>query len=125
MMVNPTDFIQKQQTHFHRRSLLKMAGLSGLSWLTPLATRLARSAEADQRGKAKSLIVLWLEGAPSQLETFDPHEGTMIAGGSKARKTSVNGISLGDGMQQVAEQMEHISLIRSVTSKEGDHERAI
>jgi hypothetical protein len=37
----------------------------------------------------------------------------------------VSGISLGDGLQQVAEQMEHISLIRSVTSKEGDHERAI
>ncbi|MGI9497574.1 MAG: DUF1501 domain-containing protein [Mariniblastus sp.] len=124
-MLNPTNYFQKQQNHFHRRSLLKMAGLSGFSWLTPLATRLARSAEADRKEKAKSLIVLWLEGAPSQLETFDPHEGTEIAGGSKARKTNVKDIKLGDGLQQVAEQMDHISLIRSVTSKEGDHERAI
>ena len=124
-MLNPTNYSQKQQNHFHRRSLLKMAGLSGFSWLTPLATRLARSAEADRKEKAKSLIVLWLEGAPSQLETFDPHEGTEIAGGSKARKTNVKDIKLGDGLQQVAEQMDHISLIRSVTSKEGDHERAI
>ncbi|MBT7817631.1 MAG: DUF1501 domain-containing protein, partial [Polaribacter sp.] len=124
-MMNPNSNIHKQQLHFHRRSLLKMAGLSGLSWLTPMAERLARTAEADRKGKAKSLIVLWLEGAPSQLETFDPHEGTAIAGGSKARKTNVNSIRLGDGLQQVAEQMEHISLIRSVTSKEGDHERAI
>ncbi|MDE0937898.1 MAG: DUF1501 domain-containing protein [Mariniblastus sp.] len=125
MMATPADLVQKQQSHFHRRSLLKMAGLSGFSWLTPLATRLARSAEADRRGKAKSLIVLWLEGAPSQLETFDPHEGTVIAGGSKARKTNVKRIKLGEGLEQVAEQMDHISLIRSVTSKEGDHERAI
>lgn len=124
-MLNPTNLLQKQQNHFHRRSLLKMAGLSGFSWLTPLATRLARNAEADRREKAKSLIVLWLEGAPSQLETFDPHEGTEIAGGSKARKTNVKDIKLGDGLQQVAEQMDHISLIRSVTSKEGDHERAV
>ncbi|MEO1866003.1 MAG: DUF1501 domain-containing protein, partial [Pseudomonadota bacterium] len=124
-MVNPIDIIQTEQSHFHRRSLLKMAGLSGFSWLTPLATRLARSAESDRRGKAKSLIVLWLEGAPSQLETFDPHEGTTIAGGSKSRKTKVEGIRLGEGLQQVAEQMDSISLIRSVTSKEGDHERAI
>ena len=124
-MVNPIDIIQTEQSHFHRRSLLKMAGLSGFSWLTPLATRLARSAESDRRGKAKSLIVLWLEGAPSQLETFDPHEGTTIAGGSKSRKTNVEGIRLGEGLQQVAEQMDSISLIRSVTSKEGDHERAI
>ncbi len=124
-MLNPTNYLQKQQSHFHRRSLLKMAGLSGFSWLTPLATRLARSAEADRKKKAKSLIVLWLEGAPSQLETFDPHEGTEIAGGSKSRRTNVKDIKLGDGLQQVAEQMDHISLIRSVTSKEGDHERAI
>lgn len=51
--------------HFSRRSLLKLAGLSGLSWLTPTATRLARQDESNRAGQAKSLIVLWLEGAPA------------------------------------------------------------
>lgn len=111
--------------HFRRRNFLKMAGLSGLSWLTPMASCLARADEANPRSKARSLIVLWLEGAPSQLETFDPHPGTEIAAGSHARQTNADGIWLGEGLEQVAEQMDSISLIRSVTSQEGDHERAI
>ena len=110
--------------HLNRRSLLRMAGLSGLCWLTPLATQLARSAERS-RVSARSLIMLWLEGAPSQLETFDPHPGTEIAAGSLARKTKVREIEIGFGFEQLAEQMESVSLIRAITSKEGDHERAV
>ncbi len=113
------------RSHFDRRTILKMAGLSGLSWLTPMATSLARADEANPRARAKSLIVLWLEGAPSQLETFDPHPGTEIAAGSKARETNVAGLQLGEGLIQTSELMDSISLVRSVTSKEGDHQRAI
>ena len=111
--------------HMRRRTLLKMAGLSGLSWLTPLGTALARHAEHNPAKRPLSLIVLWLEGAPSQLETFDPHPGTKIAAGSKAIKTNVPEIMLGDGLVQTAEQMDSISLVRALTSREGDHERAI
>lgn len=102
-----------------------MAGLSGMSWLTPLASTLARQAEKRRHSFAKSLIILWLEGGPSQLETFDPHPNSKISYGSRARKTNVPGVFLGEGFEQLAAQMDSISLIRSVTSREGDHERAI
>ena len=111
--------------HIRRRTILKMAGLSGMSWLTPLATALAREEEKKKTSRPKSLIVLWLEGAPSQLETFDPHPGTTIAAGSKAIKTRAPGIMLGDGLVQTAEQMASISVVRALTSREGDHARAI
>lgn len=124
-MNKPDDYSCGSRSHLNRRTILKAAGLSGLSWLTPLATTLARADEKAPRAKAKSLIVLWMEGAPSQLETFDPHPDTEIAAGSKARKTNAGSIRLGEGLQQVAEQMDSISLVRAVTSKEGDHERAI
>lgn len=110
--------------HWNRRQLLKLAGLSGLSWLTPLGTILARQSERSTK-TAKSLILLWLEGAPSQLETFDPHPGTEIAAGSLARDTQAKGIQIGHGFERLADQMHRVSLIRSMTSKEGDHERAI
>ena len=125
MKNQPTDYSCGSSTHVDRRMILKMAGLSGLSWLTPMAMRLARADEDHPRSQARSLIVVWLEGAPSQLETFDPHPGTEIAAGSIARKTSVDGIQLGEGLEQTAELMDSISLVRSMTSKEGDHERAI
>lgn len=119
--------------HFSRRGILKAAGIgaaSGLSWLTPLSRQIARADESNSDPRraaatAKSLIVLWMEGAPSQLETFDPHPDTDIAAGSKARKTNVPDILLGEGLEQVAEEMDSISIVRALTSQEGDHERAI
>lgn len=104
-----------------RRQFLASSFCS-LAWLTPLGTALARAAEQN-RQPARSLIVLWMAGGPSQLETFDPKPGTEIAAGSTAIATAVKGIQLASGLEQVAEQMEHIALVRSLWSKEGDHER--
>jgi uncharacterized protein (DUF1501 family) len=107
-----------------RRSFLKFAGLCGLSWLTPLGHLLARQAEqAGRRDAAQSVILLWLGGGPSQLETFDPHPDTDIAAGTGAVGTAVKGVQLADGFERLAEQMESVSLVRSLVSKEGDHER--
>ena len=112
--------------HFNRRTLLKAAGWGAASWLTPLAEILARNAEQQPRGAtAHSIIMLWLQGAPSQLETFDPHAGKQVAHSeTKAIKTRADGIFLADGLEQTADVMDSISLVRSVTSREGDHERA-
>lgn len=111
--------------HFHRRTLLKAAGASGLCWLTPLAEVLARASEAAPRGMpAKSVIVLWMAGGPSQLETFDPKPDSNIAAGTKARKTSAKSVQIAADYEQLADQMHQVSLVRSVVSKEGDHERA-
>jgi uncharacterized protein (DUF1501 family) len=113
--------------HFSRRALLG-AGLSasGLAWLTPLAERLARAEDAAPQGApARSLIVLWMAGGPSQLETFDPHAGSNIAHTeTKAIKTAAKDIEIAGSLPQVAEQMDKVSLVRSLVSKEGDHERA-
>jgi len=110
--------------HLSRRGLLRAFSASGLAWITPLAERLARAAERSPRGTpASSLIVLWLAGGPSQLETFDPHPGRNIAGGTGSIATAVRGLQLAEGLEQVAEQMDEIALMRSVVSKEGDHER--
>jgi hypothetical protein len=69
------------------------------------------------------VILLWLGGGPSQLETFDPHPGKKIAGGTKAIATAAKGIKLAEGFEQLAAEMGSIALIRSMVSKEGDHER--
>jgi hypothetical protein len=111
--------------HFNRRTLLQAAGLGGVAWLTPLSTMLARAAEkAKDKSRARSVIVLWLQGGPSQLESFDPHPGTSIGGETKAIDTVVPGLQLGSSLPRVAEIMDSLSLVRSVVSKEGDHERA-
>src|SRR5438093_8416463 len=113
--------------HFTRRSFVHATmGLSGIAWLTPMAERLARAAEDEPSGKpAKSVIILWMSGGPSQLETFDPHPGTKISHEStKAIKTAAKDVQIADNLPLIAEQMDSISLVRSLVSKEGDRERA-
>ena len=104
-----------------------MAGLGGAAWLTSVAGLLARRAAGAEsppgRKPAQSLIVLWMAGGPSQLETFDPHPGKRIAGGSRAISTAVKGIKIAEGLERVAEVMPSIALVRSLVTKEGDHER--
>jgi hypothetical protein len=106
----------------HRRRFLGLAGLAGASWMTPVGSMLARAAE-KKREPATSIIMLWMQGGPSQLETFDPHPGKAIAGGTGSIQTAVKDIILAPGLERTAEEMRSVSLIRSLTSKEGDHER--
>jgi uncharacterized protein (DUF1501 family) len=106
----------------HRRNFFHLAGLAGASWLTPVGHLLARESEKS-KGPATSIIVLWMQGGPSQLETFDPHPNTNIAAGTGAIKTAVPDVLVAPGLERVAEEMGSIALVRSMTSKEGDHER--
>ena len=112
----------KVQHAINRRGFLTLAGAGGLTWLTPIGRLLAEAAES-KREPARSVILLWLAGGPSQLETFDPHPDTAIAGGTRAISTAVKSVQLAEGFDSLAEQMGSVALVRSVVSKEGDHER--
>lgn len=121
--MNPSSNSFVRSTHVSRRTLLRAAGLGGMAWLTPLAHLLGRAQEKEpSHAPAKSVIMLWMAGGPSQLETFDPHPG--MKDGTSAIKTSVGGIKISDGLPKVAEVMDELTIIRSMVSKEGDHERA-
>lgn len=96
--------------------------LAGCAWMTSVGQYLA---EANTPAQApRSIIMLWLQGGPSQLETFDPQPGKDIAYGTEAIATTVKSVQLAAGLERTAEEMESIALIRSMVSKEGDHERA-
>jgi hypothetical protein len=114
-----------------RRSWLAspVAALGGLS-LTWIAESLAKDGEdpravrGKSSGKARSLIFLWMQGGPSQLETWDPHPGRLIGGSTRAIATSLPGVQIAEGLPQMAEQLHRVTLVRSIIGKEGDHERA-
>lgn len=106
-----------------RRDFLRVAASGmGLSFLVPGLELKAAERRGDER--AKSFLTIWLGGGPSQLETWDPHPGKKIGGEVKAINTTIPGVQIADLFPQTAEQLHHMSLIRSLVSKEGDHERA-
>lgn len=94
-------------------------GLSLCDWFTLSA---AEPTLADVAA-AKSCILIWLDGGPSHLETFDPKPDapSEIRGPLGTTPTSIAGIRLCDQLPQTAEQMGKIALVRSVTSPLGEH----
>jgi uncharacterized protein (DUF1501 family) len=75
-------------------------------------------------GKAKSIVVLWMNGGPSHIDTFDPKPGTPVGGPFKAIRTRARSISLSEHLPQLAEKGDKIAVVRSMSSKEGNHARA-
>ncbi len=109
---------------WNRRDCLRWTAGSAVPWLANIGRLLAAEGERSAtRAPARSIILLWLAGGPSQLETFDPHPGSRIAGGTGAISTAVKGIKLAEGYPRLAAAMRSVSLIRSMTSTEPDHER--
>jgi hypothetical protein len=64
--------------------------------------------------KAKAAIWLWLDGVPSQFETWDPKPGLPSAGGVGAIPTSVEGVQISERLPLCAKQLHRLSLIRTV-----------
>jgi len=102
---------------FARRSLATALGVSCYGSLPFLAA-------AAEQAKTKSCILLWMAGGPTQTDTFDLKVGHANGGPSKSIATAVEGIQISEHLPGVARQMKDLAIIRSLTTQEGDHERA-
>jgi hypothetical protein len=106
----------------HRRDFLKVgaAGLFGLS----LANLLRLEARAAQKkGKAKSVILIWLAGGPATIDMWDlkPDAPENIRGEFKAIDTSASGIQICEFLPKVAKVMDRCCLVRSLSHNIAAH----
>ena len=69
----------------------------------------------------KRVILLWLAGGASQLETWDPKPGRPTGGPFAAIPTSVPGIHISELMPEMAKRMNQIGVIRSLNTGNADH----
>jgi hypothetical protein len=85
----------------------------------------ALQANAQQvRKKNKSCILLWMQGGPSHMDTWNLKPDSEKNGGPfKPIGTAASGVSISEHLPNVAKQMRHLSIIRSLDSKEGNHDR--
>src|SRR5436190_1095131 len=108
----------------NRREALKLsaAGVLGYSvsnWFNILASHAAENNVAT-----KNCILLWMDGGPSHKDTFDLRPGTDQGGPYRNIQTSATGIQISEHLPQVARQMNHGVVIRSMSTPEGAHARA-
>ncbi|MCA9132171.1 MAG: DUF1501 domain-containing protein, partial [Planctomycetales bacterium] len=84
----------------------------------------AQAAESfPAAGRAKNVIFLYMSGAMSHLDTFDPKPGTSSQGETQPGKTRVPGVLLSDKLPKLSYLMNGIGLVRSLTTETGAHEQ--
>ncbi len=108
----------------HRRDFLRVAAAAGAAaGVTSWTDAICLSAE-NLRKRGMACILLWMGGGPSQFETFSPKPGHDNGGETKAISTAVSGIQIAESLPKCAGVMQDLAIVRSMTSKEGNHPRA-
>ena len=102
-----------------RRSFL-LRGLGGAVALLGAP----RAGWARPAGAADALLLVWLKGGASHLDTFDPKPGTREGGPTRAIDTRRRGLQLAEHLPRLAERAERLAFVRSLAAREGDHARA-
>jgi hypothetical protein len=107
-----------------RREWLRLSSLGALGasmsgWLENLATAAANSPE-----RKRACILLWMNGGPSQMDTFDLKPGHANGGPYKEIATTVPGMKFSEHLPLLAKQAKHLAIVRSMSTKEGDHSQA-
>lgn len=103
-----------------QQSGLAMCGTSSSGWFPLLANQVLQNHGTPPR----ACILLWMSGGPSQMETFDPKPDHENGGPGAAIQTSVPGIEISENLPKLAGEMQELAVIRSMSTKEGDHSRA-
>src|ERR1700716_1892002 len=109
------------QHPMNRRSFVTAGSLGFLGLSLREALSAAAATKSPASGKAKAVILFWLEGGPSHVDTWDPKPNSNF----KPISTNVPGIQISELFPRVAKQMDKLAIIRSMHTEENDHDRAI
>jgi uncharacterized protein (DUF1501 family) len=102
---------------FVRMSLASAFGATACPWLPGLAA-------AAGKKPSKACIVLWMSGGPSQMDTWDLKPDHKNGGPFKEIATAVPGVRISEHLPKLAAAGKELGIIRSMTTKEGEHNRA-
>jgi Protein of unknown function (DUF1501) len=112
-------FGEQSRRHFLRH----VAGMSAMA-LPGMHFMKAIAAEAANLKKNnKSLIVLWMSGGPATIDLWDLKPGQPTGGQFKPVSTAASGVQISEHLPTVSKQMNHLAVVRSLVTSEGDHMR--
>ena len=102
-----------------RRDFLSVGSL-GFLGLTLSEYLQAAAVKAPAAAKANSVILFWLEGGPSHIDTWDPKPNSNF----KPISTNVAGIQVSELLPRIAKKMDKLALVRSMHTRGNDHPQA-
>ena len=107
-----------------RRDFLRQISAASLAAGAVNWTDVISASAGELRSQGKACILLWMQGGPSQFETFSPLPNHAHGGETKAIGTAVSGIQIAENLPYCAKVMDDLAIVRSISSKEGNHQRA-
>ena len=107
-----------------RRDFLRQISALGIASGACSWTDVISASAEELRSRGMSCILLWMQGGPSQFETFAPKPNHKNGGETKAISTNVAGIQFAEHLPYCAKIADQLAIVRSMTSKEGNHQRA-
>ena len=111
---------RERKALLRRRDFLRVGSLPFLGISLPqfLGVNNLLAGSVDQsKAKAQAVILLWLKGGPSQVDTWDPKPNSSF----RPIATNVAGIQISELLPKTARHMDKLSVIRSIHSEEIDH----
>src|SRR5712691_8215085 len=118
------NFCGSPEHAMHRRTFLgtMAAGAAAVAAdMTGLNVLTTPTLAAELKKEQKRVILLWLAGGSSQLETWDPKPGAATGGPFRSIPTAEPGIHISELMPKMAQRIKHTCIIRSLNTKNGDH----
>jgi len=121
--MRPNFFCGSSDHSLSRRAFLGAAavGAAAFADMTQLSALAAPEPAKDLKKSQKRVILLWLAGGASQLETWDPKPGAATGGPFRAIPTDVPGTHICELMPEMAKRMKTTCVIRGLNTKNGDH----
>ena len=106
-----------------RRALLQVGASTVLGLSLPELLRQRGQASVSVRGTAKSVLLLWLWGGPSQLDTWDPKPAAPLEfrGPLGTIATRIGGVRFTELFPQIANLTNRIAVLRSLRTGSNDH----
>ncbi len=108
-----------------RRRFLRAgpAGLAALGAANLFDPAAAMASAASHKPRAKSVIILYLYGAPSQMDTLDPKPNAPLErrGEFKSISSSLPGIAVSELLPNIAKNLHRVALVRSMTHTSNNH----
>lgn len=110
----------------HRRLFLQGTMAASAASVASFNGLFSIPALADEtRRQGKKCILLWLCGAPSQFETWDPKPGTETGGPFSAIATNLPGVQISSLMPKCATIMDKLAVVRSMSTQPSEHFQGI
>lgn len=109
-----------------RRNLLKagMAGMAGLTLPSLLQARAEAAASGRRMSGNRSVILLWMTGGPSHLDTWDPKPDRPLEnrGPFGTIPTKLPGVRICEHLPKMAGMLDRFTILRSVNARHSNHE---